>query len=148
LALVTLAASNAAKVRAGGRGAGDTLRLFYWQAPTMLNPHLSIGDKDLNASHISYEPLASFDKDGKLVPILAAEVPSLDNGGVAKDGLSVTWKLKQGIKWSDGEPFTADDVKFTFEFLSDPAANATSAPTYSAVKSVEALDDSTVKVNF
>lgn len=147
-ALVTVAVPNIAKVRAGRRGSGDTLRLFYWQAPTMLNPHLSIGDKDLNASRISYEPLASFDKDGKLVPVLAAEIPSLENGGVAKDRLSVTWKLKQGVKWSDGEPFTADDVKFTFEFLSGPAAGATSAPTYTAVKSVEALDDNTAKVNF
>jgi peptide/nickel transport system substrate-binding protein len=143
-----LGVPTASKAAAGGRGSGDTLRLFYWQAPTMLNPHLSIGDKDLNASRISYEPLASFDKDGKLVPILAAEIPSLENGGVAKDGLSVTWKLKQGVKWSDGEPFTADDVRFTFEFISTPAVGSTSAPTYTAVKSVEALDDYTIKINF
>src|SRR5829696_8179575 len=67
------------------RGAGGTLRLFYWQAPTVLNPHLSAGTKDLSASRITYEPLASYDETGVLVPFLAAEVPSLDNGGVASD---------------------------------------------------------------
>ncbi|MHC5939232.1 hypothetical protein [Nostoc sp.] len=84
--------------------ASDTLKLLYWQAPTILNPHLAQGSKDFEASRITYEPLASFDKDGKLVPFLAAEIPSLENGGVAKDGKSVTWKLKKEVKWSDGKP--------------------------------------------
>src|SRR5215218_4036985 len=86
------------------RGAGGTLRLFYWQAPTVLNPHLSAGTKDLSASRITYEPLASYRDDGTLVPFLAAEAPTLENGEVAADGLSVTWKLKQGVQWADGQP--------------------------------------------
>ena len=102
------------------RGAGDTLRLLYWQAPTVVNPHLSIGTKDLSASRIVYEPLASFDAEGELIPFLAAEIPSLQNGGVARDGRSVTWMLKSGIKWADGEPFTAADVSFTFEYATNP----------------------------
>ncbi len=61
----------------------DTLRLFYWQAPTIVNPHLSPGTKDLSASRLVYQPLASFDAKGELVPFLAAEIPSLENGGVA-----------------------------------------------------------------
>ncbi|MEH2090327.1 peptide ABC transporter substrate-binding protein [Nostoc sp.] len=128
--------------------ASDTLKLLYWQAPTILNPHLAQGNKDFEASRITYEPLASFDKDGKLVPFLAAEIPSLENGGVAKDGKSVTWKLKQGVKWSDGKPFTAADVVFTYQFVSNPAVGATTAANYQAVKSVEALNDYTVKINF
>ncbi|MDZ8079329.1 MAG: peptide ABC transporter substrate-binding protein [Nostoc sp. DcaGUA01] len=128
--------------------ASDTLKLLYWQAPTILNPHLAQGNKDFEASRITYEPLASFDKDGKLVPFLAAEIPSLENGGVAKDGKSVTWKLKKGVKWSDGKPFTATDVVFTYQFVSNPAVGATTAANYQAVKSVEAVDDYTVKINF
>ena len=64
----------------------DTLRLLYWQAPTILNPHLSTGSKDLEASRITLEPLASYDKNGKLITFLAAEIPSSENGGIAADG--------------------------------------------------------------
>jgi peptide/nickel transport system substrate-binding protein len=130
------------------RGTGGTLRLLYWQAPTILNPHLAQGAKDWAACRVTYEPLASYDKDGNLIPFLAAEIPSLENGDVARDGESVTWKLKKGVKWSDGEPFTADDVLFTYEFISDPATRATTTSNYSAVKSVEVIDPFTVRVNF
>ena len=91
-------------------GDSKKLKMIYWQAPTILNPHLSTGFKDLEASRITLEPLATFNKEGELLPILAEEIPSPENGGVAEDGLSVTWKLRQGIKWSDGEEFTAEDV--------------------------------------
>ena len=77
----------------------DALRLFFWQAPTQFNPHLSSGFKDLAAARMTYEPLASFDREGRLIPVLAAEIPSLENGGVAPDGRSVTWKLKPKVAW-------------------------------------------------
>ncbi len=99
----------------------EVLKLLYWQAPTILNPHLSTGNKDSEASRITLEPLATYNPQGELVPFLAAEIPSQENGGIAKDGKSVTWKLKQGIKWSDGKPFTAADVVFTYDFVKDPA---------------------------
>ena len=63
----------------------------------MLNPMLAVGIKDWNACAMFYEPLVSFDPQGNMVPVLAREVPSLKNGGVAKDGMSVTWKLKPGV---------------------------------------------------
>ena len=130
------------------RGQGGTLTLLYFQAPTMVNPHLSSGTKDLSASRITYEPLASFNKDSELVPVLAAEVPSLENGQVAPDGTYVTWKLRQDVKWADGETFTADDVLFTYQYITNPEVKSSSAPSYGEVKSVEALDDYTVRVNF
>lgn len=126
----------------------NTLKLLYWQAPTILNPHLSTGFKDTEASRITLEPLASFDNQGNLVPILAAEIPTPANGGIAADGKSVTWKLKQNVKWSDGQPFTAQDVVFTHQFISNPKVGAVSAGAYETVKNVEAIDDHTVKVNF
>ena len=126
----------------------DTLRLLLWQAPTTLNPHFADGIKDQTASRIVYEPLASFDRDGNLVPFLAAEIPSLQNGGVAPDGKSVIWKLKHGVKWSDGEPFTAKDVVFTYNFITNPDVKSTSRESYKLVSGVEAIDDYTVKVTF
>jgi peptide/nickel transport system substrate-binding protein len=95
--------------RAGGGGA---LRTLFWQAPTLLNPHFAVGAKDAEGAGIFYEPLASWDPDGNLVPMLAAEIPDTENGGVAADGMSVTWKLKKGVQWHDGQSFTADDVVF------------------------------------
>jgi len=144
----TQAATEAPTEAAPTRGQGGTLMLLYFQAPTVVNPHLSPGTKDLSASRITYEPLASFDKDGKLVPILAAEVPSLENGRVAADGRSVTWNLKQDVRWGDGEPFTADDVLFTYQYIVNPDVKSSSAGSYSEVESVEVLDDFTVKINF
>jgi peptide/nickel transport system substrate-binding protein len=144
----TQAATEAPTEAVPARGQGGTLALLYFQAPTVVNPHLSPGTKDLSASRITYEPLASFDKDGKLVPILAAQIPSLENGQVGDDGMSVTWSLKQDVRWGDGEPFTADDVLFTYQYIMNPDVKSSSAGSYSDVDSVEALDDHTVKVNF
>ena len=126
----------------------NVLKLLYWQAPTILNPHLSTGFKDAEASRITLEPLAAFNNQGELIPILATEIPSIENGGIAKDGLSVTWKLKQDVKWSDSEPFTAKDVVFTYQFITNPEVGSVTSGDYAIVKSVEAIDDYTVKVNF
>ena len=71
-----------------------------------------------------------WDPEGNLVPVLAAEIPSRENGGIAADGLSVTWKLKKGVEWHDGRPFTADDVVFNWEYASDPATAATTIGDY------------------
>ena len=129
-------------------GGGGLLRLLWWQAPTIINPHLASGTKDFDASRVCLEPLADFDVDGNGIPALATEMPSLANGGLAEDGMSVTWTLREGIKWHDGEDFTADDVVFTWQFASDEATAATTSGAFSAVESVEAVDDYTVRVTF
>lgn len=128
--------------------ADDTLRLLYWQAPTILNPHFSSGFKDSEASRITLEPLASFDAEGNMVLFLAAEEPTLENGGVSEDGRTVTWQLKEDILWSDGTPFTAEDVAFTYEFIANPEVASNTAGTYETIESVEALDDTTVQITF
>ncbi|HEX4186024.1 MAG TPA: peptide ABC transporter substrate-binding protein, partial [Stellaceae bacterium] len=69
-------------------GGGGALKLLFWQAPTLLNPHFAVGTKDQEGSRIFYEPLAAWDPDGNLVPVLAAEIPEIENGGVAPDGMS------------------------------------------------------------
>src|SRR2546422_11731053 len=90
------------------RGGGE-LKTLWWQAPTILNPHLATGAKDADASRIFYEGLVSFDPDGTIVPNLTAEIPTIENGGVARDRLSIIVKLKKGVQWHDGQPFTVDD---------------------------------------
>ncbi len=127
-------------------GGGGTLKLLWWQGPTLLNPHFAVGTKDQDGSRLFYEPLAAWDSKGELRPILAAELPSVENGGLAADGKSVIWKLKQGVKWHDGEPFTADDVVFNWQYSKDPATATVTTGSYNYV-TVEKIDPYTVKVS-
>jgi peptide/nickel transport system substrate-binding protein len=129
------------------RGGGGALKLLWWQSPTLLNPHFAVGGKDQNGSRIFYEPLAAWDGNGDLRAVLAAEIPSRENGGLAADGLSVTWKLKRDVKWHDGNPFTADDLVFNWEYASDPATAAVTIGRYNDVK-VQKIDDYTVVIRF
>ena len=129
------------------RGGGGAVKVLWWQGPTLLNPHFAVGTKDQDATRIFYEPLAGWDPDGELFPVLAAEIPSRENGGIAADGLSVTWKLKRGVQWHDGKPFSADDVIFNWQYASDPATAATTIGSYKDVK-VEKVDDFAVRVVF
>src|SRR5215469_12769353 len=128
-------------------GGGGPLKLLLWQAPTLLNPHFAIGIKDQEACRLFYEPLAGWDQDGNLVPILAAEIPSKDNDGLKEDGLSVVWKLKRSAKWHDGAPFTSDDVIFTWEYAANPETAAVTIGSYRDVN-VERIDDYAVRVIF
>jgi len=129
------------------RGGGGVLKTLWWQGSTLLNPYFAVGTKDQDGSRIFYEPLASWDPDGNLAPILATEVPSLQNGGLSKDGKTVTWKLKKGVQWHDGKPFTADDVVFNWEYAADPATAAYCIATYKDIKA-EKVDSHTVRVTF
>jgi peptide/nickel transport system substrate-binding protein len=121
---------------------------LFWQGPTLLNPHFATGAKDLDGAHLFYESLGRYDADANLVPVLAAEIPSRDNGGIAADGRSTTWKLKKGVKWHDGRPFTADDVIFNWTYATDPATAAVSLANYEGIKAVTKIDAETVRFEF
>jgi peptide/nickel transport system substrate-binding protein len=129
------------------RGGGGTLKVLWWQGTTLLQPHFANGTKDQEGSRIFYEPLAVWDNDGNLVPVLAAEIPTRENGGLSADGKSVTWKLKKGVNWHDGKPFTADDCVFNWEYAKDPATAAVTSGVYKDLK-VEKVDSHTVRVTF
>ena len=129
------------------RGGGGTLKLLWWQGAVHLNPHFAGGTKEQDATRIFYELLAGWDTDGNLVPMLASELPSKQNGGVSADGRSVVWKLKRGVTWHDGKPFTADDVVFTAAYAGDPATATVTVATYKDLK-VEKIDSHTVRVTY
>ncbi len=130
--------------RAGGGGA---LKILYWQASTLLNPHFAVGTTNQDASRVFYEPLAGWAADGTLHPVLAAEIPSVENGGLRGDGRAVTWKLKRGVKWHDGQDFSADDVVFNWEYGKNPAVAGVSSGSYRDINVVK-VDDYTVRVEF
>ncbi|MGC1310198.1 MAG: peptide ABC transporter substrate-binding protein [Phormidesmis sp.] len=124
------------------------LTLLYSRNPSTLNPHLANGFQDFEAARIVYEPLATYEPNGDLIPVLAALIPTPENGGISADGRTVTWKLKPNVRWSDGQPFTAEDVAFTYEFVSDPNVAAVTEKYYEAIEKVEAVDPLTVKITF
>ena len=148
LLLGAIASTALAPMAMAERGSDGNVSIIYWQAPSILNPFLSGGTKDVEAASLVIEPLARYDQDGNMVPYLAAEIPTVKNGGVSEDLTSVTWKIAPGITWSDGTPFTAADVKFTADYCMDPEGGCAQVTKFEGVTSVEALDDLTVKVTF
>lgn len=130
------------------RGTDGEVKLTFPQAVSIMNPYLSGGTKDIYASSMVLEPLAGLDPDGNLVTKLAAEIPTIENGGISADLTSITWKLQPDLKWSDGTPVTADDAVFTWQYCTDPAGGCAQATKYEGVTSVEAVDPSTIKVTF
>ena len=114
----------------------------------MPSPYLADGYKDRDAAAVTLEPLASYDPDGELTPRLAAEIPTVGNGGVAPDLMSITWTLREGLKWSDGSDLTAQDVVFTWRYCTDEETGCSGKDAFSGVASVQALDDLTVEISF
>jgi peptide/nickel transport system substrate-binding protein len=144
--LLAVPRPGAAQAASPGPHGGGRLRIVATSAPSQLNPHLSIGH-DI-ATRLFYEPLAAFDPDANLVPVLATEIPTVENGGLAKDGTWVVWRLKKDVAWHDGRPFTADDVLFTWRYSADPAAGTSSMTRYQEPERVERLGDHAVRIVF
>jgi len=142
------AETAAEETEAMGRGQGGTVNILYWQAASVANAYLSGGTKDIDASAIVLEPLAYFDETGALALRLGAEIPTIENGGIAEDLTSITWKLKEGVLWSDGTPLTAADAVFTWEYCTHPDTGCSQITDFDGVASVEVVDDLTIKINF
>ncbi|MEL6609772.1 MAG: peptide ABC transporter substrate-binding protein [Pseudomonadota bacterium] len=130
------------------RGSDGEVSIIYWQAPSILNPYLSGGTKDIESASMIIEPLARYNESGMLVPWLVDEVPTVANGGVSEDLTTITWKITEGITWSDGTPFTSADVKFTYDYCTDPEGGCAQLTKYEGVASVETPDELTVIVTF
>ncbi|GFE65763.1 peptide ABC transporter substrate-binding protein [Litoreibacter roseus] len=132
----------------GERGRDGQLNIIYWQAPSTLNPYLSGGTKEIESASMIVEPLARFNEVGEMVPWLAESIPTVENGGVAEDLTSITWTLKEGVLWSDGTPFTAEDAIFTWEYCTHPEGGCANINYFDGVTSMEAVDDRTLKITF
>ncbi|MFT7595530.1 MAG: peptide/nickel transport system substrate-binding protein [Paracoccaceae bacterium] len=130
------------------RGSDGNVKIIYWQAPSILNSYLSSGTKDTESASLVIEPLGRYDENGYLVPFLAEEIPTVENGGVTADLKTITWKLKPGLKWSDGSAVTSADVKFTAEYCMHPEGGCSQLAKFEGVESVETIDELTIKVTF
>ncbi len=130
------------------RGADGNVNVLYWQAPSTLNPYLSSGTKYVETASLILEGLAGFNEKGEVVARLAESVPTVENGGVAADLTSITWKLKPGLLWSDGTPVTSADAKFTWEYCTHPEGGCAQAARYEGVTAIETPDDLTIVIKF
>ncbi len=144
-AAATLALAPMAEADRGGDG---EVRIIYWQAPSILNPYLSGGTKDIESSSMIIEPLARYDEKGNLTPWLVERIPTTTNGGVSEDLTQITWQITPGILWSDGTPFTSADVKFTYDYCTHPEGGCAQLTKFEGVDSVETPDELTVVVTF
>jgi len=120
----------------------------WTQEPNNVNPYYTVMSYAIWISQLTLVGLGEWDETGALVPELAAEVPSVENGGISADALTFTWQLKPCLYWSDGEPITAHDVVFTWESIRDPGNVVTQTTGYDKIESVTALDDLTVEIKF
>ena len=130
------------------RASDGNVNILYWQAVSILNPYLSGGTKDIESASLVIEPMARFDAGGVLVPYLAEDIPTVQNGGVSEDLTTITWKLKPGLVWSDGTAVTAADAVFTWQYCTAEGGGCAQGAKFAGVANVEALDELTVKVTF
>ena len=147
-AACALAAALAPATANAQRGSAGHLNILYWQAASTVNPYLSGGTKDIEAGSMVLEPLVHYDENGNMVPVLVEEIPTVENGGVASDLRSITYRIRKDVQWSDGTPLTAHDVVFSGEYCLHPDAGCNAASYFTDVTGFEALDDHTVKISF
>src|SRR2546428_3821548 len=144
-ALGTLGRSGAARAGEVPRGGGQVV-VGLSEEPTVFNPLRPHIEVDRGVHFGILDSLWRTDERAQFVPNLAVEIPSVKNGGIAKNGLEYTFRLKKGVAWHDGKPFTSRDVKFTWELVTSPKFGAFTKAGFDAAASMETPDESTVRV--
>lgn len=127
---------------------GGTANFLLYEDPDTLNPWIGQTSIAAQVTTAILEGLTYSDPDGSFQPALAAELPTLDNGGVSEDLTTVTWKLRPGVLWSDGTPVTSEDVKFTWEAVKDTANGSAFASDFALISDVQAPDPETAVVTY
>src|SRR5260370_2536375 len=127
---------------------GGTLRMATSAAPATLNPYFDNSAPTRLLANLDLQGLARVAPDGSYLPVLAAEIPTQANGDVSPDGTVVTWKLKPGVTWADGQPFSSQDVVLTYQMIMDPTNPVRARSDYVVMDSVAASGDNTVVVTY
>jgi peptide/nickel transport system substrate-binding protein len=123
------------------------VRLAINADPNTLNPILETTLQELYMDEAIFNGLVKYDGSGNLIPDLATEVPSMHNGGISADGKTITYRLRHGVKWQDGLPFTSADVAYTFSAIMDSRTNDVYQVYYGRVKKLETPDPYSVVIH-
>ncbi len=130
---------------AGANADSPVLRAGMSTEPNSLNPIFALNDYETLADRLVFDVLVTVAADGRtLIPHLAKEVPTVQNGGISRDGLTITYHLRHGVRWSDGAPFTSRDVKFSFDAIENSNNNVGNRHAYDLVRAVQTPDPYTV----
>lgn len=122
----------------------DRLRIAIPINPTQLDPILAQNTIETFVDGLIFNFLVTLDQNHQEIPDLAETVPSLENGGISRDGMTITYHLRHNVKWQDGVPFTSRDVKFTWQAIMDPRNNVVSRRGFDQVASMDTPDPYTV----
>lgn len=142
---MTLLMSGAAATRLAAQEVAGQVVIGFSQEPTVLHPHMPHIEVDEGVHFNLFDPLFIVDSEGEFQPALANEVPTVANGGISEDGLKWHVKLREGVTWHDGKPFTANDVKFTIELQKDPTFSAMRRTGHELVRNIEVVNDHEIK---
>jgi len=127
---------------------GPAVRFDVAADPANLNPlfaHADAGNVEQQLAHLAFEPFFDLDARGRPVPELLARVPTVANGDVSRDGRTILYRLRPGVRWSDGRPVTSSDVLFTLRAILDPANPVASHEGYDLIDRAEALGPRVVR---
>lgn len=130
------------------RGAGGDLRLISYQAATSLAAHGGQGSKDAYPGSLIMEPPLTYNDRGDIEPLLIEEAPSIENGLLSEDLLTATFTFLPDLVWSDGEPVTANDLIFTWQWVTNPSNASINIDVWDTIESIEATDDKTAVITF
>ena len=150
LALPACTRGDTGSAGAGGRHPWTKpglLRMASLVDPDSLNPLLSTSQVSVDLSMFWAGYLFNYDDSNRLVPELAAAVPTLANGGISRDGRTITYRLRRGVSWQDGAPFSADDVVFTWRAVMNRDNNVQTRVGYDLVRSIDEPDRYTAVVH-
>jgi peptide/nickel transport system substrate-binding protein len=141
--------------RLGTTGAGptlhpwtkpDTARIGLYEEPDTLNPVIGTMAFASDIFQLIFDGLIRYDEKGRPVPDLARELPTLANGGISRDGRTITYHLMPNVRWSDGVPLTSADVAYTWRQIMNPANNTPSRDGYDRIERIETPDAQTVRI--
>lgn len=118
------------------------------EEPTTLNEYLAVAPIVRQVADATMAGLTTVNEDGVYIPVLAAELPTHENGGISKDNLTITWKLRPHLQWSDGQPLTSDDIKFTWEAVANPDSGAVLPASFNLIDRVDTPDVLTAVVHY
>jgi peptide/nickel transport system substrate-binding protein len=138
----------AAKPSAPNPAAKDSVTIGYWQELISLNALYTQSANSISAAKLAQRGLLFLDENSNWIGELAADVPSVANGGISSDGRAVTYKLRSGLTWHDGTPLTSADVRSTWQAIVDPASGVINRFGYDKIEGVDTPDDLTVVVRF
>lgn len=140
LALSACTASHT--VNTGGNG--TQFQVAQQREPASLNPALENGQSSTEWGLLLFSYLVKYDDRGNLIGDVATQAPTIENGGISRDGLTVTYHLRRGVRFADGKPLTARDCVWSINAINDPANNVQSRYGYDRIAKVEAPDDYTL----